>query len=155
MESNTNRCPPDPRNGPIFICVTDISRMPGMEIPQFADESCVHFKTKASVNETNEEIYMSDREVSLCKWKIKMCAEKSTAAVFAKGEMRRLPGSRPRNREEETPSTALAEYLGMLQMSCFWTLSIVMFLSKTPSCLQETESCLRNIVFRNINRTMF
>jgi hypothetical protein len=27
---------------------------------------------------------MSDREVSLCKWKIKICIEKNIAAVFAK-----------------------------------------------------------------------
>jgi hypothetical protein len=34
---------------------------------------------------------MSDREVSLCKWKIKIFTEKSVEAVFAGKKMRRIP----------------------------------------------------------------
>jgi hypothetical protein len=41
---------------------------------------------------------------------------------------------------------------------CFWTLAIVLFLSRTPFCgfylKTETESSLRNVVFLNKNRTV-
>jgi hypothetical protein len=83
MESNTSRCPPDPSHGPIVMRVTDISRRPGNG--NFTVRS---WQSSALQNESISGgriyIYMSDHEELPCKWKMTICPEKSTAAVFAR-----------------------------------------------------------------------
>jgi hypothetical protein len=68
-----------------IVYVADISRRPGIEISQFADDSAA-FTSKENINYTVNKLqrYISDLEPWLYKWKIKIDTDKSTAVMFIK-----------------------------------------------------------------------